>query len=47
MPKAMHEALKRTARKRGMKGKRAARYVHGTMAKTKKRAHDKLMRSAY
>lgn len=34
MPKAMEEALKRQAKKKGLKGKAAGRYVYGTMRKT-------------
>jgi len=34
MPKAMEQALKRQAKKKGLKGKRAAAYVYGTMRKT-------------
>ena len=35
MPKALHEKLKLQARKKGYKGKRADRYIYGTMAKIK------------
>lgn len=38
MPKAMHRALERSARKKGLKGARKKAYVFGTMAKAKKRA---------
>ena len=34
MPKAMEKKLKKQARKRGLKGKRANAYVYGTMRKT-------------
>lgn len=34
MPAAMERALKRQARRKGLKGKRAAAYVYGTMRKT-------------
>jgi hypothetical protein len=34
MPKAMERALKRQAKKKGLKGKRANAYVYGTMRKT-------------
>ena len=34
MPKKLEEKLKREARKKGLKGKRAAAYVYGTMRKT-------------
>jgi hypothetical protein len=33
MPKALHDKLKKQARKKGLKGKRAAAYVYGTMRK--------------
>ena len=35
MPKAMHDKLKRQAKKKGLTGKRADAYVHGTMNKVK------------
>jgi hypothetical protein len=34
MPKEMEDALKRKAKKKGLKGKRANAYVYGTMRKT-------------
>lgn len=37
MPKKMHRALARSARKKGLTGARRKRYVYGTMAKRKKR----------
>lgn len=36
MPKKMHDALSRQARKKGLTGERKDRYVYGTMAKAKK-----------
>jgi hypothetical protein len=36
MPKALHDKLKRQARKKGYKGKRADKYVYGTLNKLKK-----------
>ena len=33
MPKKMERALKRRAKKKGLKGKRADAYVYGTMRK--------------
>jgi len=33
MPKAMEDALKREAKKKGLTGKRADAYVYGTMRK--------------
>lgn len=41
MPKAMHRALERQARKKGIKGERKKRYVFGTMAKAKAKAKKK------
>jgi hypothetical protein len=37
MPKKMHRALARSARKKGLKGKRKKAYIYGTMAKRKKK----------
>jgi ribosomal protein S21 len=37
MPKKMHEALKKSAKKKGLTGSRRDRYVYGTMAKHKAR----------
>jgi len=34
MPKALESKLKREAKKKGLKGKRAAKYVYGTLRKT-------------
>ena len=34
MPKKMEEALKREAKKKGLKGERADKYVYGTLRKT-------------
>ena len=36
MPKALHEKLKRTAKKKGLTGKRKDAYVFATMNKIKK-----------
>jgi hypothetical protein len=36
MPKKLERKLKSSAKKKGLKGKRAAAYVYGTMAKLKK-----------
>lgn len=36
MPKKMHKALNKSAKKKGLKGKAKNRYVYGTMAKRKK-----------
>lgn len=38
MPKSMHRALKKSAKKKGMTGKRSGAYVYGTMSKAKKKA---------
>ncbi len=37
MPEALHRKLKAQAKKKGYKGKRAKRYIYGTMNKLKKR----------
>ena len=34
MPKALEERLKRQARKKGLKGERADKYVYSTLRKT-------------
>jgi len=34
MPKKMEEALKKSAKKKGLKGKRKNAYIFGTMMKT-------------
>ena len=36
MPKALHRKLEKTARKKGLKGKRKNAYIYGTMNKQKK-----------
>jgi hypothetical protein len=36
MPEKMHRALAKSAKKKGLTGKRRAAYVYGTMAKHKK-----------
>lgn len=36
MPKKAHEALRKAARKKGLKGERAKRYVYGTLQKIEK-----------
>ena len=36
MPKALHKKLKKQAKKKNLKGKRADAYVYGTMKKTNK-----------
>jgi len=33
MPKKIHDALAKSARKKGLKGKRKAAYIYGTMNK--------------
>lgn len=38
MPKKMHRALEKSARKKGLTGERKKAYVYGTMAKRKARA---------
>ncbi len=37
MPKKMHKALLRSARKKGLKGKAKDRYVYGALARAKKK----------
>lgn len=37
MPKKVHDRLAREATKKGLKGKRKAAYVYGTMQKIEKR----------
>ena len=37
MPKKLHDKLAREAAKKGLKGKRKAAYIYGTMAKIEKR----------
>lgn len=37
MPKALHEKLKRQARKKGLTGKRKKAYEYGTLNKVKRR----------
>jgi len=34
LPKKLHEKLKKQARKKGLKGKRKAAYIYGTLRKT-------------
>ena len=44
MPKKLHRKLKRQARKKGYKGKRADRYVYGTMTNIEKKRKRKRKR---
>ena len=37
MPKKMHDALKKSAAKKGLEGERKNAYIYGTMAKQKKK----------
>lgn len=37
MPKRMHRALARSAKRKGLTGARRKAYIYGTMAKRKKR----------
>ena len=41
MPKKMHDALVREARRKGLKGERFNRYVYGTIAKRRKKKRPK------
>lgn len=38
MPRKMHDALARQAKKKGLTGESRDRYVYGTMAKAKKKS---------
>jgi hypothetical protein len=44
MPKALHAKLKKQAKKKGYTGKRAKKYVHGTMTNIEKRTKKRLKR---
>jgi hypothetical protein len=37
MPKKLHKRLEKHAKKKGLTGKRAKRYIHGTMKKIEKK----------
>lgn len=37
MPKKMHKALEKTARKKGLTGERKKAYVYGTLSRKKKK----------
>ena len=41
MPKKLHEKLKRSAKKKGLKGKRKDAYIHGTLRKVKHKGKSK------
>ena len=41
MPKRLHEALEREAKKRGLTGERRKAFIFGTLNKAKKRAKTK------
>ena len=41
MPKALEKKLKKTAKKKGLKGERANAYVYGTMENIKKKSKKK------
>jgi len=36
MPKALHDKLKAEAKKKGLKGERAKRYIYGTLQRLRK-----------
>ena len=38
MPKKIHKALNKSAKKKGLSGKAKARYVYGTLNKIKKKS---------
>lgn len=42
MPKKLHARLKRAAKKKGLKGKTAKKYVYGSMHEIEKRAKKRL-----
>jgi len=42
MPKKLHDELKREARKKGLTGEAADRYVFGTLAKIEKKQKKKV-----
>lgn len=46
MPKAMHRALKKAAKKKGKTGEEADRYVYGAMANRKKAKKAKKVKKA-
>lgn len=37
MPKKIHDKLKKTAKKKGLKGKKADAYIYGTLNKIEKK----------
>jgi hypothetical protein len=39
MPKKVEDALKKSARKKGLKGARRDAYIYGTMSKLKKKGY--------
>lgn len=41
MPKSLHEALKKQADKKNLKGERRAAYIYGALNKWKKKQHNK------
>jgi len=41
MPKALHDSLARSARKKHLKGARKAAYIYGTMARVAKKSRKK------
>lgn len=45
MPKKLHAKLKKTAKKKGLKGERAKKYVHGTMASLEKKTKKRLKKT--
>lgn len=49
MPKKVEKALKKAARKKGMKGERADAFVYGTMKNMEKRRkrHEKMEEDGY
>ncbi len=45
MPKALHKKLKKAAKKKGLKGKSAKKYVHGTMTNLEKKTKKRLKKT--
>lgn len=46
MPKKLHEKLKKQAKKLGLKGDEADKYVYGTMSKNKRNSGKKKRRQS-
>jgi hypothetical protein len=44
MPKKLHEALRKSAKRKGLKGKRKNRYIYGSIQKVENRKRGKSKR---